>query len=457
MQTSASTVLPISLKRVIHLWWPLAASWVLMGMELPAVSAVTARLPDPEINLAAYGGIVFPLSLIIEAPIIMLLAASTALSKNWDSYVKVRRFMMRTGAILTLLHVLVAFTPLYYVVVERIIGAPPEIVEPARIGLMIMTPWSWAIAFRRFNQGVLIRFDHSQAVGIGTAIRLGGNFAGLAVGYALGTLPGIVVAPAAVIIGVLSEAIYIGLRVRPVLRDELRPASTVMPALNFPEFIGFYIPLALTSFLQLLFQPIGSAAMSRMPLPIESLAVWPVLSGLSFMLRSAGVAYNEVVVALLDEPGSTPALRRFAGLLSLGLTALQALIGLTPLALWWFAGVSGLRPDLAQMARLSFLLSLPLPAFSVLQSWYQGILVHSRNTRGIPESMALSVISIGAVMAVGVIVGQVTGLYIAVVGLAAGFAVQTAWLWVRSRSAMKALHTRDELPLALGADSAATR
>jgi len=39
-------------------------------VALPLLSAVIARLPDPKVHLAAYGGVVFPLALIIEAPII---------------------------------------------------------------------------------------------------------------------------------------------------------------------------------------------------------------------------------------------------------------------------------------------------------------------------------------------------------------------------------------------------
>ena len=103
------------MRRIVQTWWPLAASWLLMSAEGSAVSAIVARLADPEINLAAYGGVVFPLSLIIESPIIMLLSASTALSKDWDSYLKLKRFMMRAGALLTTLHVLIAFTPLYHI------------------------------------------------------------------------------------------------------------------------------------------------------------------------------------------------------------------------------------------------------------------------------------------------------------------------------------------------------
>jgi hypothetical protein len=88
------------MRRIVQIWWPLAASWLLMAVELPALSAVVARLANQEINLAAYGGVVFPVSLIVESPIIMLLSASTALSKDWDSYLKLTgsiRFSPRRG------------------------------------------------------------------------------------------------------------------------------------------------------------------------------------------------------------------------------------------------------------------------------------------------------------------------------------------------------------------------
>ncbi|MGH2570626.1 MAG: hypothetical protein ACRDGR_05330, partial [bacterium] len=178
-------------------WWPLAASWLLMGLELPAVSATIARLPEPEIGLAAYGGVVFPLSLLIEAPIIMLLAASTALSTDRDSHRKLRRFMIAAGAGLTALHLAVAVTPLFDVVVAGWMGAPREIQAPARIGLLIMTPWTWSIAYRRFQQGVLIRHGRSRIVGAGTAVRLLAIVAVLAIGGAAGGA-GIVVGTAAV-------------------------------------------------------------------------------------------------------------------------------------------------------------------------------------------------------------------------------------------------------------------
>ena len=444
-----STTIPssdISLKRIFNTWWPLAFSWLLMGAELPALSAVVARLPNPEINLAAYGGIVFPLALIVEAPVIMLLAASTALSKDWVSYLKIRRFMMVVGGSMTAIHILIAFTPLYYLVVKSILGVPPEIVEPGRIGLMIMTPWTWSIAYRRFNQGVLIRFGHSRTISVGTIIRLSADGLVLFIGYWLGSIPGIVVATCAVAAGVISEAIYVGIVVKPVLKDDLRPASPVQPALNLHSFLNFYVPLAMTSLLFLLAQPIGSAAISRMPEALASLAVLPVVNGLIFMFRSLGVAYNEVVVALLDEPRSYANLRRFTTRLSIFSMIALLVMAITPLSSFWFGGVSGLRAELVEMATLALFIALPLPALSVLQSWYQGAILHGRYTRGITEAVLVYLITSGVLYVMAVILAPFAGLYVALIVMGISMGAQTAWLWQRSRPVMTEIQRQEQHP-----------
>lgn len=452
--TAATTIkvaaTPVTPRRVLITWWPLAASWLLMGLELPAVSAVMARLANPEINLAAYGGVVFPLSLIIESPIIMLLAASTALSKDPASFALVRRFMVRTGLILTLIHAAVAFTPLYDLIVVGILKPPPEIIEPARIGLMLMLPWSPSIAYRRTMQGVLIRFGKSGAVGAGTIVRLVAEFSVLAIGYSTGMIPGIVVGTLAISAGVISEALYAGIVVQPVLRGPLQSAEVVDPPLTFRDFVSFYVPLALTSLVQLLFQPVGSAAMSRMPFALESLAAWPVFAGLSFLLRSQALAYNEVTVALLDEAGSVKSLRRVAGWMVTALTLLSALFSLTPLAGLWFEGISGLTPRLADYAAFSLAITLPAAGFSVLISWYQGALVHRRETGAVIESMVVALGGVLLTAVVGVWLNRFVGIYVAAAGFSLSFAAQAAWLWIRSRRVMRDLNERDA---GLGAES----
>ena len=414
-----------------------------MAAELPLFTFTVARMPEAEVNLAAYGALVFPIALAIEAPIMMLLAASTALCSDWASYVKVRRFMVAMAAGLTLLHVLVAFTPVFDFIALRVIGAPPEVLEPGRLGLRIMTPWTAAIAYRRFLQGVMIRFDRARAVGAGTLVRLCTNVLVLSLGFHFGHLPGIAVGASALACGVISEALFAHACVKPILRERLRPAPPAPHPLTRAAFVRFYAPLALTPLVTLLAQPIGATAMSRMPDARASLATWPALHGLVFLVRGAGLAYNEVVVSLIAEPRALAALRRFTIVLAGATIALLAAITFTPLSALWFRGWCGLQPHLAQLGDGAMVFALLLPALNFVQSYYQGALVQRRRTRGVTEAVAISLGVTTAGLALCVAGSSFSGLNAVAAMLTLGNAAQAAWLWLRSRGLLREIAASD--------------
>lgn len=437
---------PLGPRRILKTWWPLAASWILMGFEGPAVSAVVSRLAEPKINLAAYGGLVFPLALLVEAPIIMMLAASTALSRDWTSYVKLRRFMNRLGAVLTVVHVIMVATPVYYLLARNVIHAPEEIVGPARIGLLIMIPWTWSIAYRRFHQGVLIRFGHSLKVGLGTVVRFSADASVLTIGYFVGGVPGIAVAACALVAGVVTEALYVHLAVRKTLRQELKLAPPLERPLSSRAMLDFYIPLSLTQLLVIVASPIGSAAMSRMPLALESLAAWPVVGGINFIVRGFGGAYNEVVVALVEEERASRALRRFSIALALMSTAALAILMIPSLADAVFTRLLDLADPLPFMVRRSLYFLLPMPALAVAQSYFQGVILHSRRTRSVTESVGMFLAVVTMILVGGVLWGAVTGIYLTLGAFVVGELLRTFWLWLRSRPARRHLNERDAAP-----------
>jgi len=80
----------------------------MMALEGPFLAAIIARLADPTFNLAAHG-VAFAFGILIEAPVIMLLSASTALVDDRDSYRKLRNFanVLNVGCTALLLFVLV--------------------------------------------------------------------------------------------------------------------------------------------------------------------------------------------------------------------------------------------------------------------------------------------------------------------------------------------------------------
>ena len=318
------------------------------------LAAVVARLANPDIHLAAYGSVTFPLIGILQAPILTLLSLSTTMSRDWESFLKGRRIMFVLGGGLTLLYSVIAFTPLYDVIVRDLIGAPPEVIEPARLGMFVGLPWCFAVAYRRFHQGVLIRFEHSRSVTVGTLLRFVMDVVVLAAGFLIGSIPGTVLATLMMVFGVITDAVYVGLRVRPVLRYELRRAPPVEPPIGLKQMILFFIPLGITPLLNMLIRPIGSAALSRLPDPLMTLAVWPVISSFSFLIVTPGAALHEVVIALLDRPGAKAALRRFMGIVMAVQLVLMILLGFTSLAYEWFTKVSGLTIRMAELGAHAF-------------------------------------------------------------------------------------------------------
>jgi hypothetical protein len=421
-------------RQIFTSWWPLAASWLLMGTEMSMVSAVIARLPDADYHLAAFGGVVFPMALLIEAPIIMMLAASTALSVDRDAFARLKRFSIVSGVSLSVLHAVIAFTPLYDLIIVPLIGPPPEAIEPGRIGMCWMVLWTWAIADRRFHQGLLIRFERSRAVVVGTMVRLVAMGAVLVGALVHGSLPGTAVAGCALSAGVVAEMVTARMFAAPVISGPLAEAPLGEP-LTMRRLMAFYAPLAVTPILSLVALPIGSASIARMPMPLSNLAAWPPVNGLIFMSRSVGIAFNEVVVSLSGRPGARPALTRFALQLALVTSALLALVAFTPMSDVWFSSVSGLDPALLEVARASLPFGILMPGLTVLVSLYTGFLVQAHRTSAIPESVGLCLVVTVAVLFAGVLFGVFPGVQVTLVALSLGAVVQCLWLGLRHRGA----------------------
>ena len=159
----------------------------------------------------------------------MLLAASTALATDRLAYNKLFKYMVIMSLVLSFIHVLVAFTPLYYILALDLLNVPESLVEPGKLGLRIMTPWTFMIAWRRLNQGTMIKYGNSKAIAIGTLIRLFSLIIILAFGRWYTNLSGIFVGSLAVAIAVTMEALYAGKAVQKILKESLPKTSNNAP------------------------------------------------------------------------------------------------------------------------------------------------------------------------------------------------------------------------------------
>jgi len=68
-----------------------------------------------------------------------------------------------------------------------------------------------------------------------------------------------------------------------------------------------------------------------------------------------------------------------------------------------------------------------------------GVVVHSRHTRGVTESVVLYLVVTAIVMAIGIATQRFPGLAVAIFALDAAVLIQVGWLWYRSRPAVQTL------------------
>ena len=361
---------------------PLAATWMMMSIEGPFLSAVIARMVDPKFNLAAYG-VAFSFALMIEAPVIMFMSASTALVKNRQSFFKLKNFVYSANFIVTFLMLVFIIPPVFNFFAIKIIELPIEVADLTYKAMVILLPWPGSIGYRRFYQGILIRNNLTRRVAYGTIVRLSAmTITGLLL-FFFSKFDGVMVGASALSVGVTCEAVASKIMALNIVR-ELKSKNEGDDNLSYIGILKFYYPLALTSIISLAVQPFATFFIAQSRQPIESLAVLPVINSFVFIFRSVGLSFQEVGIALLNEySNSYLKLRNFAFSLGLIAVSILGLIALTPLSNFWFYTVSGLTWELTQFAKIPLMIMILMPGLSVMINFQRAVLVESRITKPI--------------------------------------------------------------------------
>ncbi len=406
---------------ILRFWLPLAATWLMMAAEGPFVAALVARMPEPTFNLAAFG-VALALAFVAEAPIIMMLSASTALARDRESLARVRRFSTLMNGGVTVAMALVAFPPVFEALAARVLALPPSVADRAQLAVAVFLPWPAAIGFRRFQQGILIGAGRTRLVAYGTVVRLVTMAATGSFLYLHGGVDGAVVGAAALSAGVVVEAVASWIWARADRRRlEQRPAASPGDVPTLADIQRFYWPLAVTPLMNMAAQPLVTFFVGRGRLPIESLAVLPVVSSFGFLFRCPGTALQEVVIALGRRgDAALRSLRRFAALVG-GLSSLaMGAVVLTPAAGLWFAGVTGLDGELVPLARHAAAVLVLTPAAATVLVFTHARLVLLRTTRLITLGTLVELAVLAATLFAGIRFSDVPAALVATSAILAG-------------------------------------
>ncbi len=410
----------LSYQQIFLFWLPLAATWLMMSVEGPFLAAIIARLAAEKINLAAYG-VAFAFALIAESPIIMLMSASTALCRSRESYLKLRTFSLVLSVSVTLLLAIFLVPQIFNLVIIKLIGLPSEIANLIHTALIFLLPWPGAIGIRRFYQGILIAQHQTKRVAVSTLARLISMSGCAFTLFFYSSFPGAIIGAMSLSAGVIAEALLTRYLARQAITDILHTDLTAETQLSYREICSYYLPLALTPFIGLSIHPMVTFFLGKSRDPLESLAVMPVIYGLTFVFRAIGLSYQEVAIALLGEnQGNYRKVRNVAVILGISTSACLSLIAFTPLSGFWFENLSGLNERLSQFAILPLQIVAIFPALTVLICFQRSVLIVTRVTNPISLSTAIEATGIFSVLLLSMLYFPLPGVVAASIAYVTG-------------------------------------
>jgi len=432
----------LSTKKIFLFWMPLAATWLMMSVEGPFLAAIIARLDFPKYNLAAFG-VAFSFALIVEAPIIMIMSASTALVDNKDDYCTLRNYTFMLNFAITVFMLIGLTPPVFYFLAENLIGLPPNIARITHITSILLIPWPAAIGFRRFYHGLLIKHDLTKLVAYGTLVRL--IFMATTALFLFSIkMTGAYIGGAALSIGVVFESLFTRIVADKTIKSILKNNQKKKEKLNFKFISKFYFPLALTAILALGVHPMVTFFMGKSKFPIESLAVLPVINSLVFIFRSLGLSYQEVIIALLGtNKKNYEGLKNFALILGFFLFVSLSLIVFTPFIFFWFQKVSGLSIELSSFSILPARILVILPVLTLLISFQRSLLVHTKETGPIKGASIIEIIIIISTLYVTVSYFNLPGAIAAAIAYVVGRLFANSYLLPSQLKAISALRRQE--------------
>ncbi len=426
---------PITDGQILRFWLPLAAMWLVMGVEQPMLSAVIARLPDAKIHLAALG-VAFSLALLVESPILQMLSAATALASNRTRYRQLVTLMNWAAIGLTTLHLVVAIPSVFYGITAGILRVPMEVVAPAHRMFLIMVPFAAAVGYRRLWQGALIRYGFTSAVSTSMYIRLVATTGLLSLplwlpGFRVsGSTAGGIAIIGGVVFGAVAAFVLFRRNVASKMPDN--PTDTPLPWRQLAEF---YLPLSATSILLLAARPLLTFGIARSMQPLESLATWPVVQAFLFLFTSISMSYQEAVIALVTaEPVTRRRIRQFAQRTGIGLSLLFFILSMSDASRLWYRYVMALPEELVPLSVPAMFILVPAAYFTMMKSWYRGYLVSERKTAVVGGASVVNLAVLGGVVVLLPLLVPVTGTVVAAIAWTTSIGIENVPLWNRARS-----------------------
>jgi hypothetical protein len=407
--TSAPTGQRASYLSLLLFYLPLGFSGLMMTLDLPVVNAVLNRLPNPDTSVAALR-VAFSMALVYEASHISMIDASTALSTDLAVFRMLRRFYMVMAGVLFLVASVIAFSPVYDLLVRGLMNIPPQVAEAARPAVWAFLLWPIPIGWRRLYQGALIRHGHPKPVGAGGLVRMGALIVGLLFFGWLGTsvvyIEPAAIAVLAILVSVTAEAVAVHNWTQRVLRT-MPPSNPDKPPPTYRDLWRFIFPLSLTATMGTLTVPVLTAGIASAAVAwaspngsVVAVASYAVAWSVAFLVFGPTLSMTQAAIAWHSSPDPDVRERgpRVIMGVGVGLALLMTLATFTPFAYWLFSSVLSAPEQTARMAADVTLWLIPMPILHSASYMLRGKLIARHEPRAVRRAQFIDLVFLLAII-----------------------------------------------------------
>jgi len=194
--------------------------------------------------------------------------------------------------------------------------------------------------------------------------------------------------------------------------------------LTLDRFACFYAPLAATSLLLTLTNPLLTSAMSRSVNPTVALAGFAVAFSLCGVLYSPLLVGQQVAATRLLAGDRFGPIQSFWLRIGTLLSLVTLAVGLSPLGDWVFGAVMGVSGDIFDEARTAIILLAPVPLLTATRAVHQGRLVAGHHTNPIALATGARTAVI-ALLAAVLTVSTLGGAWVGAAAFTLGLLIET--------------------------------
>lgn len=373
---------------------PLVLMVELNMISKSAIHAFLARMPTPDITLAAFNA-AFTFYFAITSATEVIVALSL-------SYLKTRADLWRligyTAAVLSLpwlLALLAAFTEVGDEIFGNWFGLSARGQIEARWAIGLLALSAPILLVRGVAFALLMLNRRTIVITWSTLIRL------ISLGLSLAVLPfwlqGAAVGAAALVCCMALETIFAWSFARRYLAD--MPAGGRMPS-YFAQYWRFSWPLIINASAEMGVILVISLFLGRLNDAELAIAAFGVIHGLTSFLMAPMRNLAQTAQTLVTRREDVRVILIFAGQLTAGFSVLAVILFQTPLQDVVLRGIMGLTPELAAYSAPAMGFAFTMAAFWASSAVFRGLLAKARNTTALATA---GLLRIGTATAAGLI------------------------------------------------------